>query len=62
MDDSLRTHLKIMSFELRSFNHFYIKKVQSGAGEGGWGGVEWGQCSGCNFLHKFFQTVKNVSY
>lgn len=27
-----------MSFELRSFNHFYIEKVQSGAGEGGWGG------------------------
>lgn len=30
-----------MSFELRSFNHFYIEKVQSGAGEDGWRGVEW---------------------
>lgn len=26
VDDSLRTHLKIMSFELRSFNHFYTEK------------------------------------
>lgn len=28
VDDSLRTHLKIMSFELRSFNHFYIEKLR----------------------------------
>ena len=26
VDDSLRTHLKIMSSELRSFNHFFIGK------------------------------------
>lgn len=45
VDDSLRTHLKIMSLQLRSFNHFCDENVKSGTSErvgGGEGKV--GKC------------------